>query len=181
MIASHRRRHRLGLLILAPVTLALFAAALWGRQPMPQVSILPHFEASSVDGSRHDEDSPRRMIRQLWSREDLFPGWPARISVDDRRVVWLQPLRPLIAPDVLIYWSPGKELSERLPDDAHLLGRLAGTRAVRLVLPEHGMTASPGGDGAPDRPWGSLTLYSLGHQTIVAQAVLTPPPKRVGR
>jgi hypothetical protein len=138
--------------VLGPISLGVLALALTSRGAAPLVPVLPAWSAA-----------PRSEGAVLWEREDLFPGWPARLSVRADRSAELKALRPLVAPDVLVYWTPDAAVDlGSLPADAHLVARLGGTAVHRFTLPAHDVPA----------PAGALVLYSLGHQEVVAAAVL---------
>jgi hypothetical protein len=71
---------------------------------------------------------------------------------------------------MLVYWHLQPAIqTDRLPDDAYLLGALAGTQKRRFILPEPAMTQD-----------GSLILYSLAHHKIIA-ATLLPTSKFIER
>ena len=153
MIAKLRRRHRFLLIGLAPIALGVLVSALAARAPTPRVAALPVVAAVAEGGA------------VLWEREDLFPSWPARVTGRAGRVIELKALRPLIRPDVLVYWTPtAKAGLATLPEDAHLVGRIDGTTVQRFPLPAHGRPV----------PDGALVLYSLGHQEVVTSALLPP-------
>lgn len=164
MIASHRRRHRLLVVLLGPLALGLLLAAWAAREGPARVAALPAFaSADAAAGALGSGDA-------LWQREDLFVDWPARVTAYASTgraapglALELKPLRPLVLPDVLLYWSHGAEtVADRLPQDAHLLGRIGGPIVHRFALPA---VAARG-------PAGQLVLYSLGHQEVVASATL---------
>lgn len=155
MIASHRRAHLWIHLVLWPVAFALLAAAVANRRPVPLVGAWPSFLM----------DAPTAPSEILWSREDLFDGWPARVTAHVDGSIDVKPLRPLDRPDLLLYWTTGAIAGAALPGDAHLLGRITETTVHRFRLPEH----------PPEHKQGSLVVYSLGHQEIVATAILPSP------
>jgi hypothetical protein len=105
---------------------------------------------------------PRALVG---SSLDAFGPWPARVALFGDGTLELTPLRPLDRPELLVYWLPGTQVGDALPDSAQLLGRLAGTQVQRFRLPPRA-TASTSGRG-------SLVVYSLGHQAIVAVAPLS--------
>lgn len=156
MIASRRRAHRVLVLVLAPISLVLLVASVMGRRPEPVVGALPGL----LSPESQETGEP------LWSRDDVFPSWPARVLGYRTGAIELKPLRPLDRPDVLLYWTPGSSSEGRLPEDAHLIGRIGSTRRQRFQLPNHDTAAGapPGG--------GTLIVYSLGHQEVVAEGRL---------
>lgn len=154
MIRSHRRAHLWIHFVLWPLAFVLLAAGIAGRRPVPLLGAWPSFLA----------DPPAAAREILWSREDLFDGWPARVTARVDGSIDVKPLRPIDRPDLLLYWAAGAVSGTALPGDAHLLGRITGTTVQRIRLP----------DRLPDGPaeYGSLVVYSLGHQEIVATAIL---------
>lgn len=176
MISSRRKAHRSLVFVLAPIASVVFVTALMQPAPNPVVDRLPTFlegPQAHLDGqkARNGAQQAQKDVEPgapLWVKEDLFSDWPARVSAYRRRVLELKPLRPLIKPDVLVYWTPERFSGATLPQDAHLLGRIGGTSVRRFVLPDHGPLQ---GAAAPNHA-GSLVLYSLGHQEVVTVAVL---------
>lgn len=163
MIAALRRAHRRLHAALWPVAFAVVVAALATRRPVDAPSDWPAFlarveQARTTATGRAGSTSESR---PLWSRDDAFGAWPARLTVYGDGQLELRPRRPLDRPELLLYWIPGALDGDRLPGDARLLGRVTGTHAQRFSLPR--------GGGA-----GSLVLFSLGHGTIVASARLEP-------
>jgi hypothetical protein len=188
VILGHRRIHRLIVLFLAPVALGVFVAAVIDRASAPDAS-------PAANLLRRTSVSVDRAIERgdvIWSREDLFVNWPARViayqfsgEVAERgpvpsshRALEIKPLRPIGKPDVLLYWAPATEGASTqspdgraltsLPADAHLLGRIGGTGIRRFKLPGHGDWTASRASG------GSLILYSLGHQEVIAAGGLPP-------
>jgi len=158
MIAAHRRRHRLIFVLLAPAILLVLVAALFERRASVAVDALPAVLFT------HAGKIGEGIV--LWTREDLFAGFPARVVAYQGREIELKPLRPQAAPDLLLYWSPAmgsaSVAAARLPEDVHLLGRIGGTGIHRFALPPLELGIEPG----------SLWLYSLGHQEVIARAPL---------
>ena len=74
-----------------------------------------------------------------------------------RRSLDIQPSRDLQEPDLLVYWCPGTPLVE-LPEEAVLLGVLAGPEARRFALPEVARGAAEA----------SVLVYSLVRAEVVA-------------
>lgn len=80
------------------------------------------------------------------------------ISVgDDGRSLDLQPSRDLQEPDVLVYWSPGVGPFDAIPEDAILLGLLAGAEARRFEMPD-------AAQGVADA---SILVYSLARAELL--------------
>ena len=153
MIHELRRRHRLwtsALALLLPLGLIL---GLLSRTPPAIQEDVPQ----AVLPALADEG------RLVWEREDLWSK--AEITTRLRSsasgaAVELAPRVDLRLPDVLVYWSLA-DSDGSLPDDAHLIGRLDGTRPGRFALPP-----------AAGAGRGRLYLYSLGHQELVDSASL---------
>lgn len=174
MIARLRRVHRRIHLLLWPAVALLFGAALAKR---PAVDVRDDWLAALAGAARESEGAGRRIAGQFMlfgSSIDAFGPWPARLSLWTDGTVELTPLRPLDQPELLVYWLPDPFVGDVLPDSAQLLGRLAGTQAQRFHLPSRASVSK-------SDP-GSLVVYSLGHQAVVASArlasigVWTDPP-----
>lgn len=95
----------------------------------------------------------------IWSRGSAPPLWG---SLSPRRAALPTAVSPL-APDLLVYGSPGAAAAEpqALPGDAVLLGTLADFELPRELPP--GLA--------------SLWLYSLGHTRALAAYELPPDPR----
>jgi hypothetical protein len=147
-----RTGHRGVWIALALLLPLLLVAALRARQPVPPGAPLEPAPATATGAPVHD-------VHGLWDQAAI----DTRAWRDARGLVLeLEPRRDLQRPDVLVYWAAGGP-PDRLPDDAHLLGTLAGTQRRQFVLP---------GNGAA-----RLYLYSLGHQEIVTTGVLPAAPR----
>ncbi len=147
VIARLRRRHRVATLALAVLMPPALAIALASRSAAPIQALPPALADAAPSGA------PR------WSRDDLWSALPVRtrgFAGDAGALVELAPLRDPMLPDLLVYWAAGGG-SDRLPDGARLLGRLAGTDVRRFAVPAAG---------------GRLYLYSLGHARLVDSAAL---------
>ncbi|MCP3957651.1 MAG: hypothetical protein GY719_07330 [bacterium] len=157
MIAPLRRRHRWMTVTLALAVPVLYVAALAVRPDEPAPRELPATLAGA--GSR-----PGQPVTELG---DLFAD--PRIAVTTSRGgghwwLWFEPAAPVTRPETLVYWAPSApDLASGVPDDAYLLGTLAGSRRRAFALP-----ASVWGRA------GWLVLYSLGHQEAFATAELPP-------
>lgn len=161
MIAACRRAHRRIHAGLWPVVFVLVAVALFTRRPVDAPTDWPAFlaEAERARATAASGAAAKREIGPLWSRDDAFGAWPARLALFADGTLELRPRRPLDRPELLLYWIPGAFTGDELPDDARLLGRVTGTHAQRFASPANG---------------GSLVVYSLGHGAIVASARLEP-------
>lgn len=166
MIRSRRRAHRSIHLLLWPGLAAFFTYSLaeTASKPAPfdWTSVLVDRTTNTPNGADPRDAEP------IWTREDAFGLWPARLAVHRDGRLELTPLRPLDRPELLLYWSPpidseGSASDERLPAEAILLGRIFAARAQSFALPDavRGST----------RRRGALVVYSLGHQEIVARAI----------
>ena len=160
MIAPLRRRHRWLTASLALVVPVLYVVALAARPGEPVVEELPAPLAEAAGGQVEQDlgelfGDPAVAGR---SRSDGYDWW-----------LELTPAEPIAQPEVLVYWSRS-EVEGGLPEEAYLLGGLAGDRTRTWRLPHEILGLS-----------GTLVLYSLGHQEVVASASLpgigsAPPP-----
>ena len=159
MIHELRLRHFRTFAALAVVIPAGITAALLPRSPAPRVAALPAdlARAAGWDGTEAGQT--------LWRREDLW-GTLALTTTLTRSAggaltVRLAPAADLARPDVLVYWAAGAQPAGRLPEDALLLGALAGAHERAFALPEAAAAQA-----------GRLLLYSLAHAELVAEAPL---------
>ena len=148
MIAPLRRRHRWMTATFAVVVPVLYVVALAARPDEPVVARLPAALAEAAAGEAIDDfgellADPAVVVR---SRSDGSSWW-----------IELDPSGPIARPEVLVYWSRSSATAGRLPEDAYLIGSLAGDRARAFKLPEAALGRA-----------GTLVLYSLGHQETVA-------------
>jgi len=127
-----------GGLVLLPTLLAL---GLNARVTVPRDFAAPWASLRGWDANL-DPDAPLR--------------WAISIGSGGRSLD-LQPSRDLQEPDLLVYWSPGHPFEE-IPEEAVLLGVLAGSEPRRFVLPK----ASGGVDDA------SVLVYSLVRAEVIA-------------
>lgn len=154
MIAPLRRRHRLTTTVLALAVPVLYGIALTGRPAEPTADALPPALAGASPAGEliHDYGA-------------LFAGQAVATRLRGAgpdRWIELEPRGPIARPEVLVYWTPETAgPADRLPQDAFLLGALAGLRPRTFAVPA----------GALGRD-GRLVLYSLGHQEVVATAQL---------
>ncbi|MBY0399675.1 hypothetical protein K2X89_05225 [Myxococcota bacterium] len=182
MIRDRRRAHRRIHQALWPTLALVFAALLTDRRPIDSREDWPTLLAHSARPLGGDETPASATSHALWSSRDAFGGWPARMALFADGSVEIQPLRPLDRPELLVYWVSEAQPGDRLPDSAHLLGRLAGPLAQRFTLPARALTrigtASSTASPEPSTASGALVVYSLGHQEIVATARLAPAEAR---
>ncbi len=157
MIAPLRRRHRWmtgGLAIALPV---LYVVALSARPDEPITLELPSTlaEAGTAGGQ-----SPGQLDNDLG---ELFTDPPIAVKSRSDGASWwveLEPRTAVALPEVLVYWSRSSATG-RLPDDAYLIGGMAGDRTRVFELPADALGHA-----------GTLVLYSLGHQEVVASTRL---------
>jgi hypothetical protein len=167
MIHPLRRRHRR---MIAAITIVLpiaFVAGLAVRKPIPATENLPSaltvLPATSFPHLLLEEND-------LWSDLKITTRVYGDQQPAERLAVELYPQDYLKIPDLLVYWHhPPSIQTDKLPGDAYLLGALAGTQKLRCILPEPAMTQD-----------GSLILYSLAHQKIIATTML-PTSKFIER
>jgi hypothetical protein len=152
-----------GITIVLPI---VFVAGLVVRKPIPATENIP---AASM------APSSVAFTHLLFEKTDLWPDLKitTRVYADqqpaEHLAVELHPQDYLKTPDMLIYWHLQPSIQTyKLPDDAYLLGALVGTQKLRSILPEPAITID-----------GSLMLYSLAHQKIIA-AITLPTSKFIG-
>lgn len=158
MIQRLRRRHRNLIVILSVILPVLFLAALATRPSAPRTQEIPPFLVNETPAF------PRVLFEEsnLWSGHDLLTRVCADQMPPQRLVVELQPRRAFSEPDILVYWhEPAAASGNQLPENAYLLGALAGKQLRRFVLPEAARLVE-----------GKLVLYSLAHHQIVATTML---------
>ncbi len=139
MIARLRGRHRRLVVWVGAIALAGFIAALLARPPRP---IEPRLR--SVDTTGWTSFGPEERLRAS------LLGEPGDEYVNVARAP------RLVGPDLLVYWSP----DAGAPGDAGgrgqvLLGALGDPGVYRYRLPS-------------SRDGGTLVVYSLGHEEVVA-------------
>ena len=156
MIAPLRRRHRWTTAVLAVAVPVLYVVALAARPDEPVVVSLPP-EWSPAPAGKVEADlgllieDPPVVVRARGDGSSDVKSWGLE----------LEPIEPIARPKMLVYWSASPPTAGRLPEAATLLGGLAGRHARTFELP----VAARGHAG-------TLVLYSLGHQEIVASAPL---------
>lgn len=157
-----RARHRWmtrGIAIVLPL---LFLLAVSAREDPAQMSALP----SALDPS---PTAPANEVLR-WESADLFERVPALVQFYETAssqfggALNIAPLQEPRLPDLLVYWSSDSAVGAVVPEDSHLLGRLAGSER-RFLLPQAAATQA-----------GSLYLYSLGHQELVDAVALKARP-----
>lgn len=166
MIHPLRRRHRWLTMAISIILPIAFIAGLSVRKPIPATENIP---AGSM------RPSSISFAHLLFEKSDLWTGLKiiTRVYTDqqpaERLAVELHPQDYLKIPDMLVYWHPQPSIqTDKLPDDVYLLGALAEMKKLRFILPGPAMTQD-----------GSLILYSLAHQKVIA-ATMLPTSKFVG-
>jgi len=161
MIRPLRQRHRLIISTLAVLLPLAFVLGLSARKTSPTMRETPPAL----------RPEPFSLPRVLFEKEDLWSGMKitTRVCAEalpaTRLVLELQPQEDLHSPDILVYWSPQISGSaHELLKEAHLLGTLAGRQKHSWLL-----------SGTMVQAEGTLILYSLGHQTVLASALLKIP------
>ena len=152
MIAPLRRRHRWMTASLAAVLPVLSVAALAARPDEPLAERLPSSLAAPAAGEV-EADLGELLADPAVAVRARTDGAAWRLELD--------PARPIALPEVLVYWSASPSAGGGLPEDAYLLGGLAGDRARSFALPADALGRA-----------GALVLYSLGHQQVVASTRL---------
>lgn len=159
MIRPLRNRHRRMMTLLAIVTPLIFALGILARKPL------------AVTGQAAVIESGKSLPNMIINTSDLWPGTDihTRIYGDNhppsRFMLALHPQTYLQHPDILVYWHNRPPANtDALPEGAYLLGTLSGT---------HEQTYNFSADIVSPNA-GSVILYSLAHQSIVAVAEIPP-------
>ncbi|MCP3919664.1 MAG: hypothetical protein GY711_29375 [bacterium] len=153
MIAPLRKRHRRMVNTLAVVLPIGFAAAIAARPSWPtnDVEWWPGagIEAGhagtrtwTVDALDLELGLTAAGMARPWSSLTVRPGTDPRL------------------PDVLVYLAPSASPAESVPEDAHLLGKLAGADARTFTWI------------GPPPTEGCVYFYSLAHRELVATSVV---------
>ena len=144
MIRSLRRRHARIVLCVAAIVPLVVLWALVARPTPPIMALAAPPPATESWTALGPNDSLRALIESDGAQE------------------WLHLARDetLVAPDVLVYWSPeAPARDERFPSSAVLLGALGDPGAQTFNLPVRDVN-------------GVLFLYSLAHQSSIATTPL---------
>jgi len=152
MIRALRRRHRTIVSLLAVALPLLGVAGLVARRPIPAQEPLP--EALGPSEIETPAGAPRSRLS--------WPGGALTLVRLSATELVLEPQVEIAGAELLVYWTvdapaPGGNL----PAESWLLGRVDGARACRLTLPSRAQESA-----------GSLVLYDLAHQTVVATTEL---------
>lgn len=153
MIRPLRERHRIVATTLALVLPVGFVAAIAARRDAPRS------ETWQTGATIVDEPGPGAQWIPLSGSADFELHWKTgRASDGSGRLLALWPQQDPRRPQVLVYRTKQRQDSEQLPEDAVLLGALAGTEVRRFPIAEAAMAFD-----------GRLLLYSLGHQEIIGR------------
>jgi hypothetical protein len=158
MIAPLRRTHRTTFAALTIGLPLLLIAGLRSRPPQPAIDTLPIQQVGpgSLDRLVSIERSWNG-LRFLFSILEDDSSTTEKGPLEERsHHLEIQPLSPLVFPDLLVYWTSETATAfTTLPDSALLLGTVPASRAGHYRLPpasSQGMT---------------FILYSLGHGEVV--------------
>jgi len=151
MIRPLRQRHRHIVMVLGVFLPIVFAAGITARKSVPTMITLPKELFSS----------PQAFANTEWERTDLFANPPMQVRLLRERAsagrfaVEFFAAKNFVKPDLLVYWVAGNtNITNRLPDDALLLGVFDSSAA--LQLPSN-ITADSG----------VLVHYSLADQMVI--------------
>ena len=159
MIRPLRTRHRVMVTVLAVTLPILFVAGLLARKPPAEMEALP----KAIQPFSEAYPTLLAEAPNLWGELAIITRLHADATPASHLAVELHPEVYLKAPDVLVYWHLGALPAEdTIPDEAYLLGALAGTRTRHFALPDTALHTD-----------GHLILYSLGHQQTIATARLS--------
>lgn len=141
--------------VCATLAVGVFVAALAARTSMPSVETLP---------AAGNMRAPAAVLvaEASFTLEDT--NLALRLYQDaGQRTVQLEPQagQAVRGADVLVYWHATGGDGQRLPDDAYLLGTMAGAQAREFSLPARTNE-------------GVLLFYSLATQTLYAQRLALP-------
>jgi hypothetical protein len=149
MIRPLRQRHRLIVCTLGILLPVAFTAGIAARRSVPMVNSVP----------KELESKASEFGMVVWTKTDLWPGRGIITSLRRDTVGALAVdlmFRDLVRPDVLVYWTPGTELTgEGLPESARLLGVLANRAPLQIPADVRGEA-------------GRFLLYSLAEHERVA-------------
>jgi hypothetical protein len=155
MIRRLRQVHRVAFVLFALAVPVLMTRALALRPPKPLSSLPVPVAVGPGPGA----------LAATWSTA-LGPiryGFIAPPSAGQPASLQIAPTAALRAPDLLLYWTMRTGPVSTVDRDDRLLGRLNGGAAGSLTLPLAVMDTA-----------GTLVLYSLGHQRVIATLPLPP-------
>ena len=141
MINPLRRRHHRMTAAIAIVLPIAFVAGLAVRKPIPATGNVPSAAPPAISFSHLLFEKT-----DLWADLKITTLVYADQQPAERLAVELHPQDYLKIPDLLVYWHPQPSIqTDKLPDDAYLLGALAGTQKLRFILPAPAMTQDGSG------------------------------------
>ena len=151
MIRPLRQRHHRMVIVLGVFLPIAFVVGIAARKPVPGMTSLPKELVAS----------PQKFAVTEWQRADLFTKTPIQVRLlresagAGQSAVEFTAAKDFVKPDLIVYWvAGGPNLTDKLPDNARLLGAFNSSLALPL---------SP--DSGPGS--GVLILYSLADQEIV--------------
>lgn len=156
MIRSRRQAHRGIFAALALILPVLLGASLLLR---PELPLLSESAASLLREAGFASLSQAGPIEVSAGANDFEAQF--HTGDDGRFVLAIRPKTVILRPEVLVYWTSAPAEGDALPNDAVLIGSLAGTAYRELELP----AAAAGGQG-------TALFYSLGYQEVVARFAL---------
>lgn len=149
MIAELRRVHRRASIALAFAVPVILVAAIAARPEAPVNASLPFRSETSEILSTQP---------LVWSRDDIVAS--AIVSADGSVALAIDAASLANAPSVFVYWLEPGETTEP-PAGGRLLGSVHGRGTQRILLPPDAAVRG-----------GTVSLFSLGHDEVVASAVL---------
>jgi hypothetical protein len=154
MILSRRKIHRFSFIVLAIVLPLVFGVGVFLQPQMlpADSSTAPLFALSGAGATQSSEIEASTISAQGFRfQAQTFQG------EGNQMLLALTPATVVKLPDPLVYWQAGEAQGETLDPRAILLGSLSGASQRQFALP----AVAQGQDG-------SLVLYTLGYQRIVA-------------
>ena len=153
MISSRRVTHRhvfVGLAFLIPT---LLAVGLLLRPEVPPISLPDPLLLDTAGFATHS----RVKLKSIQVGEHEFN---VGIEIGETKLpaMLIRSVSPPLKPDLLVYWASDSEVQGNLPEDALLVGELAGKALRRMVIPEAAVNGQ-----------GTMLIFSLPHQEIVGQ------------
>ena len=140
--------------VLAVLVPVLFVVSLMARQAPPDPnSEIPH----SFDSVSSNYTTPGG-VSGTFAAQPAIAYRTMESQASNRTAIELSTTERLRLPELLVYWS-AEDVSTSLPEDRVLLGSWAVTSARIFELPERASGSS-----------GTVTLYSLSQQNVVASA-----------
>lgn len=157
MIHSLRKKHRAIFSVLSAALPLAFVAAIAfraERRPAENARSLPQNPSAALQQCIFEKED-------LWADQKIVTRIYAHAAQPAELAVELHPAVALAHPEILVYWNEKDDANLK---DAFLLGTLAGTQPRRWLLPQNALQHD-----------GYLVLFSLAHQSFIAQAHLPTP------